>query len=58
MKRLLIGIPLLLATVLLATGGRAAEPDSVAAQRMRRYNVIWTRLSQDATGVMPLGNIL
>jgi len=40
----------------------AAEPrDGVTAPaadaaRVSRYNVVWTRPSQDATGVMPLGN--
>jgi hypothetical protein len=26
------------------------------AERMRRYNVVWTSPSKDATGVMPIGN--
>ena len=31
-------------------------PHPAGAERMRRYNVVWTRPSKDATGVMPLGN--
>ena len=30
--------------------------DQQAAQRMARYNVVWTSPSKDATGVMPIGN--
>jgi hypothetical protein len=35
----------------------AADPSpDAAAQRMTRYNVVWTSPSKDASGVMPLGN--
>ncbi|MGA2617096.1 MAG: DUF5703 domain-containing protein [Thermoguttaceae bacterium] len=36
----------------------AAGPaaDASAAQRMARYNVVWNSPSQDASGVMPIGN--
>ena len=52
-----------LALTLLATAtGVSAELASesvtgtAAAERMRRYNVVWSSPSQDATGVMPIGN--
>jgi len=31
-------------------------PENAAAERMRRYNVVWNTPSKDASGVMPLGN--
>ncbi|MCY2990174.1 MAG: DUF5703 domain-containing protein [Planctomycetota bacterium] len=36
----------------------SAQPqtDEQAAQRMARYNVVWTSPSKDASGVMPIGN--
>ena len=35
----------------------AQEPaDAAAVQRMRRYNVVWTTPSKDASAVMPIGN--
>jgi hypothetical protein len=35
-----------------------AEAGSTApgAERMGRYNIVWNSPSQDATGVMPIGN--
>jgi len=63
MKTTRIGTKYLLALALLVTAGgsaaRAAEEnavDAAGAERMRRYNVVWTSPSKDATGVMPLGN--
>ncbi len=32
------------------------QADEQAAERMGRYNVIWTSPSKDASGVMPIGN--
>lgn len=50
----------ILAALLLAplTALHATEPvaDVAAAQRMARYNVVWNSPSQDASGVMPIGN--
>ncbi len=39
-------------------GPAGAQPGvgQSAAQRMARYNVVWTSPSKDASGVMPLGN--
>ena len=36
----------------------SAQPqtDEQAAQRMARYNVVWTSPSKDASGAMPIGN--
>ena len=52
---------LALAWLVTAVGVRAglAGEDSQAvagAERMQRYNVVWTSPSHDATGVMPIGN--
>jgi len=33
-----------------------SQGDAAAAQRMARYNVVWTSPSKDASGVMPIGN--
>ncbi|MEI8235106.1 MAG: DUF5703 domain-containing protein [Verrucomicrobiota bacterium] len=33
-----------------------SQADGGAAQRMGRYNVVWTSPSKDASGVMPIGN--
>jgi hypothetical protein len=43
--------------LLAACAPAAAEPSpEAAAQRISRYNVSWNTPSQDASGVMPLGN--
>ena len=51
---------LVMAAVLCAGWGHAlsgqTKADAQAAQRMGRYNVVWTSPSKDATGVMSTGN--
>ena len=61
MKKITRNILIACAAVLLLTPSavlHAARPvrDATAAQRMARYNVVWNSPSQDASGVMPIGN--
>jgi len=41
---------------LCALGVAKGEKSGEAAERMARYNVVWTSPSKDASGVMPIGN--
>ncbi|MBM3891761.1 MAG: hypothetical protein FJ388_21815, partial [Verrucomicrobia bacterium] len=54
---LLFAISILAPVMLFVAGvfAAGASPD-VAAQRVSRYNVVWSSPSKDASGVMPIGN--
>ena len=51
-----LGTVLLLASTGFTTETASQTATDAAAQRMRRYNVVWMSPSKDFTGVMPIGN--
>ena len=60
MKQIKLISKLVMAAALCAGVGNTlmgqTKADEQVAQRMGRYNVVWTSPSKDATGVMPIGN--